>query len=137
LIEISDSDILELAAGRRPELEVGTIPYEVRKYLGCSRDTVFLSSDSMKHIVKKHGDHIGLESIKLIPKILFSGFWLTDDRSNHAIACFKFSEIRLKAVVKVTEDRRRAYLITLYKTSRRQEKALLRKTMRIRDGWNE
>ncbi len=69
LIPVSDAHLVELLAGRRPELEVGTLPHEVRIYLGCSRDTIFLSDQSILHIVRKHGDHISNQELKLLPKI--------------------------------------------------------------------
>jgi len=137
LIRITETDLIELAAARRPELEVGTVPHEVRKYLGCSRDTVFLSSESLKHIIQKHGDHITHADIQLIPIILFSGVWLSDDRNTHAVATFLFEGRRYKLVLKVTVDRRRTYVKTLHRTSPRQTKSLLSKAKRIRDGWYE
>lgn len=100
LTEIDQVEILELAAGRGLELEVGTLPHEVRLYRGCARDTVFLSQDSMRHIIQKHGDHIGLEDLKLLPTILFAGFWLSDSRSTHAIVSFEASGVRYKTVAR-------------------------------------
>src|SRR6056297_1274636 len=102
LIEIEDRQLVELSASRRPELEVGTLPHEVRRYLGCSRDTIYLSDHSIKHIIQKHGDHITNAEIKRLPKILFTGLWLSDARPTHAIASCELGGIRFKAVVKVT-----------------------------------
>jgi hypothetical protein len=135
LISIGDRDLVELSAGRRPELEVGTLPHEVRVYLGCSRDTIYLSHDSIRHIIQKHGDHIKNEQIKLLPRILFTGLWLADERPTHAIASCELSGVRFKAVVKVTDDRRRTYVKTLHRTSSRQARQLVRKSSRLRSPW--
>lgn len=135
LIEINDSDLVELLAGRRPELEVATLPHEVRIYLGCSRDTVFLSRESAKHILMKHGDHISNEELKLLPMLLFQGLWLADDRPTHAVLSCEYKEIRYKSVIKVTKDRRRTYVKTLHRTAPRQTKVLMRKGTVLREAW--
>jgi hypothetical protein len=135
VITINDAELIELSAGRRPELVVGTLPLEVRRYLGCSRETIFLSDQSVRHIVQKHGDHIGHNELKHIPKILFVGVWLADERRTNAIASCEVDGVRYKVVIKVTKDRRRTYVKTLHRTSARQTRALLRNTTRLRDGW--
>lgn len=135
LIQVSDSDLVELLAGRRPEVEVGTLPHEVRLYLGCSRDTIYLSDQSVLHIIRKHGDHITNEELKLLPKILFTGLWLGDDRPTHAIASCEISGTRFKSVVKVTENRSRTYVKTLHRTATRQTRSLLRRSKILRQGW--
>lgn len=135
LIEIKDSDLVDLLAGRRPELEVATLPIEVRKYLGCSRDTVFLSKESAEHILMKHGDHITNGDLKLLPLLLFQGLWLSDDRPTHAVLSCEHQHKRYKSVIKVTNDRRRTYVKTLHRTARRQTRALMRKGNVLRNAW--
>jgi hypothetical protein len=135
LIEIQDSDLVELLAGKRPELEVGMLPFEVRQNFGCSRETVFLSDESIRHIVQKHGDHIGNHELKYLPQILTSGLWLADDRPTHAIAICEVEGVRYKCVVKVTVDRRRTYVKTLHRLSPRQTNGLMRKSRVIRPSW--
>lgn len=134
-INVTDADLLELAAERRPELQVGTVPYEVRKYLGCSRDTAFLSSESIKHIMLRHGDHICNEHLRLLPQILFQGLWLGDERTTHAIVTCQVSEIRYKAVVKVTRDRSRTYVKTLHRLAKRQTRSLMNRAKVLREAW--
>lgn len=134
LITIETVELIELSAGRRPEVVVGTLPYEVRRYLGCSRDTIFLSGDSIGHIIQKHGDHIELAQIRLLPEILFAGLWLKDSRPTHAIVSWEIETVSYKAVVKVTEDRRRTYVKTLHRTSPRQKASLLRNTNILRNS---
>ncbi len=136
IIQIQDADVVELLAGRRPELEVGTLPHEVRRLLGCSRDTVFLSQESARHILQKHGDHIGAEDLKLLPAIMIMGVWLADSRPTHAVISSTVDGISYKSVIKVTEDRRRTYVKTLHRTSPRQKKTLFRNGSIIRDGWD-
>jgi hypothetical protein len=136
LISIEDRHLVELSAGRRLELEVGTLPHEVRLYLGCARDTIYLSDQSIRHIVQKHGDHITNADLKLLPRILFTGMWLADDRPTHAIASLDINGTRFKAVVKVTNDRQRTYVKTLHRTSPRQTRSLLRNTNQLRPAWD-
>lgn len=136
LISIQSSDLVDLLAGKRPEIEIATLPLEVRKYLGCSRDTVFLSSESARHIVRKHGDHISHDELRLLPRILFTGLWLGDERLTHAISSCVIDGVRFKAVVKVTVDRRRTYVKTLHRVSRRQTRSLLRDKKRLRESWD-
>ncbi|ABV91796.1 hypothetical protein Dshi_0047 [Dinoroseobacter shibae DFL 12 = DSM 16493] len=135
IIEVYDEDLVELFASRRPELEVGTLPFEVRKYLGCSRDTIFLSDQSARHIIQAHGDHITNTQLKLLPKILCEGLWLSDNRATHAVVSCNVYEVDYKTVIKVTEDRTRTYVKTLHRTSDRQKRALLRKTNVLRNRW--
>lgn len=127
LVQITDSDLVELLSGRRPELEIATLPHEVRLHLGCSRDTVFLSKESARHIILRHGEHISNEELKLLPWILFHGLWLADTQPTYAVVSCFHEGIGYKSVVKVTNDRRRTYVTTLHRTAQRQNKALTKK----------
>lgn len=135
LIEIYESDLIELLNGRRLEIEVGTIPTEARSYLGCSRDTIFLSQHSLKHIFRNHGDHISAKEITLIPTILMRGMWLSDKRPNFVIVSSVLEDIRFKAAIKTTEDRRRNYISTFHRTAKRQTKSLVGRGNVLRPAW--
>ncbi len=54
-----DLDTLHrLIAGQVRTLAVGRIPDEVRNYFGATTQTVFLSTDSVRHILQEHSDHL-------------------------------------------------------------------------------
>ena len=135
MIEIDEGQLHSLLTRQRPEIEVGTLPHEVRKYFSCSRDTVFLSKESLRHIFERHGDHVQLSEILLTPKILREGLWLADHRPEHCIVSCQVNEHRYKLVVKVTKDRRRCYVVTFHRTAKRQTKALLKKSRILRIAW--
>lgn len=135
LICICEEDLVELLAARRPEVEVGSMPFEVRKHFGCSRDTVFLTTDSIRHIVKKHGDHVALKELLLLPQVLAKGLWLADHRPTYSVITCELDGVRYKSVVKVTRDRKRSYATTFHRTARRQTKALIKKGKPLRLAW--
>ena len=135
LIEISDADLIDLLAGRKPEVEVGVLPHEVRNYLGCSRDTVYLTQHSLLHILQRHGDHVAPEDIRLAPEVMMRGLWLSDDRPNFAVVSCLVDELRFRAVVKTTVDRRRNYLSTFHRMAKRQTRSLLKRGTVLRQAW--
>lgn len=136
LVEVSDSELVELISGKRPELQVAVLPHEAREHFRCSRDTVYLSYQSARHIIMKHGDSISNTELKLLPRILFQGVWLADkDRPTHAVVSCEVGSRRLKAVVKVTEDRRRTYVKTLHLTAPRQTRSMFRRGNLLRPAW--
>ena len=135
MIEISETDLIDLLAGRKPEVEVGTLPQEVRRYLGCSRDTVFLTQYSLEHIFEAHGEHLMPKDILLVPEVLLRGLWLSDTRPNFAIVSCAFEKMRFKAVVKTTIERRRNYLSTFHRMAKRQTASLIRRGKVIRAAW--
>jgi hypothetical protein len=136
MIELIESEFVELLAGRRPEIEVGTLPYEVRKYFECSRDTVFLTTFSARHIIQQHGDHIGFAQAVVIPSALTKGLWI-GDRPDSCVVSFleSGSGQRYIGAIKVTKDRTRSYLTTFHFASIRQTKSLLKRGQPLRDHW--
>lgn len=136
MIKILESEFLELLAGRRPEIEVGSLPHEVRKHFQCARDTIFLTSISARHILQSHGDHIGFDQIALIPAALTKGLWIGDRPNGCAISYFEVaSRQRYKGAVKITNDRTRCYLQTFHLASARQTKSILKRGNPLRPHW--
>lgn len=136
MIEIVESEFIELLAGRRPEIEVGSLPLEVRKYFQCSRDTIFLTTESARHIIKKHGDHLGFGQLYLIPSALRMGLWIADRASSCAITYQEESSgQRFIGAVKITNDRTRTFLTTFHFGSDRQTKSILKRGAPLRPHW--
>ena len=133
---VNSADIDELTAHRRPQLAVGTIPHEVKIYFRCSKDVVYLSSESAVHILERHGDHIGKSEFLKLPAILERGLWIAD-RPECCSVSFHDQDLgrRYIAAVKVTKDRSRSYLTTLHFGQVRQVRALMRRGPLLRKHW--
>lgn len=140
-IEISQNDLLLLAAGRRGDLPIGHICFEARKFFGTSRDIVYLSTQSMRHIRAKHGDHVDLATLQMIPLLLQKGMWIaeksTRKNANFCGVSCKLSEAtpRYFVSLKYTRDLTRAYVRTLHKSAPRQTKQKIKRGKVIRDHW--
>lgn len=136
MIKIVESEFVELLAGRRPEIEVGPMPLEVRKHFQCSRDTIFLTTASARHIIKEHGDHIGFDQVAIIPDALTMGLWIDDRPNSCAISYLEVaSGQRYIGAVKITKDRTRSFLTTFHFASVRQTKSLLKRGVQLRPHW--
>lgn len=135
VIEIQKSNLVDLLGGRLIEIEVGTIPHEVRLYLGSSKDTVFLTKFSIKHIFDSHVDHIDIDELLVLPTVLTKGLWLSDKKRNFAIATCEVGQNRYKAAVKSTIARDRIFVSTFHRLAKRQTKALMRRGQILRPAW--
>ena len=134
-ITVSKTSLVQLLGGNRPEVEIGSLPLEVRKHVGCSKDTVFLTTESARHIIGKHGNHVTLDELILLPLLLERGLWLSDRNKTHTVVCNQIGPTRFKAVVKVTVDRTRTYVVTMHRMAPRQTKSLLKRGSVLREAW--
>ena len=135
---LSPEDLRDLMSGRMPRLAVGTLPLEVRRHFGRSEDKVFLSSESVVHILEKHGEHIGYEELLLIPKILEAGLWIGEFNRPEWCSASLFLEDenrRLLAAIKVTKDRRESFVATLHQAKPRQIRSKMRRGIILRQHW--
>ncbi|WP_159089153.1 hypothetical protein [Tateyamaria sp. Alg231-49] len=135
-MEFTLDELIDLLAGRRGDLQVGVIPLEVRQHFGCSREEVFLSSESARHIIDEHGDHIGKNELLRIPEILTKGMWVADRK----LACSvsfqtETPAIRLLAAIKITRNHSRMYVSTLHRAKKRQTKSKLKRGQLLRPHW--
>ena len=136
MIEIIESEFIELLAGRRPEIEVGSLPFEVKKYFQCSRDTIFLTTVTARKIIEKHGGHIDFSQIALIPQALMMGLWIGDKPHSCAISYVANNTgQRYIAATKITIDRTRCYLTTFHFAAARQTKSKLKNGQPLRLHW--
>ncbi len=111
--------------------EQGAFPVAVlnppdKTLLGASSQTVLLSSDSLKKQVAAHSE-IGRADYANVQAIIDGGevFRQGDNR----LVYMKIDDIWYQAVVKVTQDGKELYLVTLFRTSER-ELASTRKTLK-------
>ena len=134
LFEISDLKALRM--GSRGELQVGVFPFEARKHLQTSREPIFLSTTSMRHILDAHGDHVTLELLLMLPKVLQWGMWVADRPTAFAVIYTREEDgQKFKAAVKITNDRRRGYLSSFHKVAPRKAKSILKRGNLIRPHW--
>lgn len=136
MISVSLEEIAYLVAGQRPRLEVGYLPHEVCKFFGTARSTILLSTESARHILAEHGDHIEMADLTLLPKFLQEGGWI-NDRENHCAVIYYSPkhDWHFHAVVKVTADRKETLVISLRKSRRKAIRRTIRRGQKLRDHW--
>ena len=136
MISVTLEELAHLVAGKRPRLEVGYLPHEVCRFFGTSKSTVMLSTESARHILTEHGDHIELKDLATLPKLLQYGGWI-NDRNNHCAVIYYSNEHRwhFHAVVKVTKDRQETLVVSLRKSRRKAVKRTVRNGQKLRDHW--
>lgn len=121
-------DLHRLITGQVSTLDVGRVPDEVQPYFGSPTRAVFLSTDSIRHILQQHADHLETPELLKIPAALERGLWIADRKMSCCISYFDAAEsIRYICVVKVTRRRHELYLKTFHRGAKRQTKALLKR----------
>ena len=119
-------DLHRLVTGQVPILNIGRIPIEVLPYFRSTTQTVFLSTDSIIHILPEHEDHLEVPEFLKVPAVLERGLWIADRKMSCCISYFDAVEsIRYIAAVKVTQRRHELYLKTFHRGAKRQTKTLL------------
>ncbi|WP_281840392.1 hypothetical protein [Sinisalibacter aestuarii] len=135
-MEIQLGDLRTLRAGHRGDLQVGVLPFEVKKYSRVSRDTVVLSTQSVRHILAQHGDHIALETLLLLPSVLQQGLWISDRKMAFVVVYQDdVSGVRYKVALKMTADQSRSYVRTMHKMQHRQTRSVLKRGDLVRRHW--
>jgi hypothetical protein len=136
VIEFDLNDFGSLLDRSFLEKEVGTLPLEVKNYFACSRDTVYLTSETAKKIEIKHRRHLHDHELNLLPSALQKGLWIAD-RENACVVSYFHSPTsrRFICAVKITAARDRAFLTTFHRASKRQTAATLKRGEVIRSHW--
>ena len=135
-MEIDISELRSLRAGHRGDLQVGVLPFEVRKYLRISRDRVVLSTQSIRHILTGHGDHISVDNLLLLPSILEQGMWIADRPLAFAVVWQAGeNDPRYKVALKTTADHSRTYVRSFHRMKARQTRSVLRRGDLVREHW--
>jgi hypothetical protein len=94
------SQLHNLLASRRGNIHVEYLPDHVARHLGAPLGIAYLSSESLKHILKKHPD-VTLIDMLCLPLMIRIGTWV-EDRPKSACVIFDHPENgrRYKAAIK-------------------------------------
>lgn len=121
-------DIINLLSGQQSTIPVGRIVNQARLHLTQKTSTILLSSDSTRHILSKHGDHMEPSTLLLLPDALRNGLWIADRHNSCRISFFeKDSGVRYLAALKVTRDKKEVFVTTFHRAQKGQTKALLKR----------
>jgi hypothetical protein len=127
-------DIINLLSGNTPWISVGRVVNQARSHLTQKTSTVQLSSDSTRHILSKHGDHLEPASLLLLPASLQNGLWIADRENSCRISYLEpESGIRYLAALKVTKNKSEVFLTTFHRAQKGQTKALLKRGKVLRN----
>ena len=105
---------------------VGYMPASPSAYLGCSLGIAYLSSTSLRHILKDHPD-ITLIDLLCLPMMVRDGLWVADRKPKNAVVVYDHPDTkkRYKVAIKVTADGFEPYVSTFHRFGDRQLEALL------------
>jgi len=123
-----------LLSGNSEPISIGRIVNQARTHLSQKTSVILLSTDSTRHILTKHGDHMEASTLLLLPEALRLGLWITDrDYSCRVSFEEKETGVRYLAAVKATKDRREIYLSTFHRAQKGQTKSVLKRGTIVRN----
>ena len=127
-------DIANLLAGNSAPIPIGRIVNQARSHLSQKTSVVLLSTDSTRHILTEHGDHMEPSTLLILPDALRIGLWIAD-RGNSCRISFeeKSTGVRYLAAIKATQNRRELYLTTFHRAQKKQTKAVLKRGKILRN----
>jgi hypothetical protein len=101
-------------------VNAGLVPFEVSEHFGCKQSFAYLSSDSLKHILKKHPE-TDLLDLLCMPDMVQSGLWIAD-RPNAACVIYKRPDTGLlyASGLKVAGEGYELYMGSFYRITERQ-----------------
>lgn len=108
---------------------VGEWPDEARRKLYLSHSEIWLSRDSLFHILFDHRD-ITPNRLLLLPNIISRGVLIQENRKRHVIMAQYFHEPtreRYVAVLKVTNNKAETWVSSVYRIRERHIRALLQR----------
>lgn len=109
-------------------MPVGRVINQARHHLSQKTSTVLLSTDTTRHILTKHGDHMEPSSLLILPEALKSGLWIADrERACRVTFVEPKTGIRFIAALKATKNRQEVYVGTFHRAAKGQTKALLKR----------
>jgi hypothetical protein len=73
------SQLMQLAMGQLPALQMGDLPRPVAEYLKCHPAIVWLGPNELAKIVRKHGDDIRHEQLQCMPFAIKDGEYYTEE----------------------------------------------------------
>jgi len=127
-------DIARLLAGNSESIPVGRVVNQARSHLSQKTSVILLSTDSTRHILTKHGDHIEPSTLLIIPEALRVGLWIADREFSCRVSYEqKETGVRYLAAVKATKNRREIYLSTFHRAQQGQTKSVLKRGKIVRN----
>ena len=123
-----------LLEGQPGPIWVGEVPYEIAVRLGLKNHNVYLTQNTLTHILDRHPDIEGY-TLLLIPIILGRGLWVQERaKPNMVIASYysPITEKRHMAVMKITANNSEVWLASFYRAHARQTVSLLKKGIILR-----
>jgi len=127
LMQLSLENIARLLSGS-DSIPAGRLINQARRHISQKTNTVLLSSDTTRHILTKHGDHVEPSTLLLLPDALKNGLWIADrERSCRITYVEPRTGIRFLIAIKATKNRQEVYVGTLHRCAKGQTKALLKR----------
>jgi hypothetical protein len=93
------SRLMQLAAGSLPELYVGDLPRPIAEHLECHPAIVWLGTDELRKIVRKHGHAIRVELQCLYMAIRDGSYYSEPERPRCVTIYYRESETELSYVI--------------------------------------
>jgi len=94
------SQLMQLAMGRPPALQVGDLPRPVAQHLKCHPAIVWLGAAELSKIVKKHGSEIKLEQLQCLPFAIRDGEYYSEiKRPNCVTVYYRDRDTKLQYII--------------------------------------
>jgi hypothetical protein len=120
-------DLQDLIAGERDPIVVGQIPFDVAARLLLRNHNVYLSANSLRHVLKEHPD-VSLIDLLHLPFAIAKGMLVQEKaKTNVIVASYLDSETgkRFIAVMKIVQKGTEVWISSFYRSKKRQTKRIL------------
>ncbi len=122
-------DLKDLQDGKRDPIWVGEMPYYVAVKLGLKNHNVYLSLESLRHILEER-NHVPLLALLNLPFTIQRGLLIQEKKKPTIILASYFNaEIRKRYItaMKIKANATEIWVHSFYRSSKRQTKSLLRR----------
>lgn len=123
------SDLNDLHAGYRQVIWAGEMPYAVAKQLGLRNHNVYLSRESLAHILEKHPD-VTLFTLLCLPIAIQRGL-LVKERKNPRVVIVSYqdpeSARRYLGALKTAAQECEVWVSSFYQGRKRQTRRILQR----------
>ena len=120
-------DLQDLIAGERDPIVVGQIPFNIASGLSLRNHNVYLSANSLRHVLEEHPD-ISLIDLLHLPFAISKGM-LARERAkpNIVVASYLDGETgkRFISVIKIVQSGTEVWISSFYRSKERQTKRIL------------
>ena len=121
-------DIAQLLAGSIAVMPVGRLIKQARGHMSNEATAILLSSQTVRHILSSHGDHLSPSDLVVIPQVIQQGLWLADrDRACRISYQEHDTGRHFVLAIKATATRRELFVATFHRSNRKQFERLLRR----------